>query len=183
MIKLSVSIRIVSTIFNKRILSINISRVIRLYVIYSFKKKLHNFFFNLLILDGFNKYDVAKIFGEKEPIMKLEKIAKKAIDIIRSAGVEGVSTSSLSKELQVPKRRIYDVKAIMKAAGLIETRRDKTGTTIYWKDKNMTPELNVNTIESKKIKIYTDGLITRVSNSSNEVIIEGTSDEMNIEAI
>ena len=75
--------------------------------------------------------------------MKLEKIAKKAIDIIRSAGVEGVSTSSLSKELQVPKRRIYDVKAIMKAAGLIETRRDKTGTTIYWKDKNMTPELNV----------------------------------------
>jgi len=116
--------------------------------------------------------------------MKLEKIAKKAIDIIMEAGNEGVSTSKLAKELKVPKRRIYDVKAIMKAANLIDTSRDRSGTTIYWKDAAKLSAIpGINTIESNKIKVSTNGIITKVSNSSNEVIIEGTSTEMNVEAV
>jgi len=114
--------------------------------------------------------------------MKLEKIAKKAIDIIQEAGDDGIGTAELAKALKVPKRRIYDVKAIMKAANLIDTSRDRTGTTLYWKE-SAGIDANVNKIESNKIKVSTNGIITKVSNSSNEVIIEGTSTEMNIEAV
>lgn len=116
--------------------------------------------------------------------MKLEKIAKKAIEIIQEAGEEGVGTAELAEELQVPKRRIYDVKAIMKAANLIHTSRDRTGTTLTWKESlDNKSDVAVNKIESNKIKVSTSGIITKVSNSSNEVIIEGTSTEMNIEAV
>ncbi|MHA2501272.1 MAG: hypothetical protein ACXAE3_00160 [Candidatus Kariarchaeaceae archaeon] len=111
--------------------------------------------------------------------MKLEKIAKKAIEIIQEAGDKGVGTAVLAKELNVPKRRIYDVNAIMKAAGLIRTSRDRTGTTIYWKDASAGS--NVNKIGSNKIKVSTPGIITKVSNSSNEVVIESTSTIMNVE--
>ena len=114
--------------------------------------------------------------------MKLEEIARRSIEIIKEGGTDGVGTAELAERLNVPKRRVYDVKAIMKAAGLITTTRDKNGTKMFW---NQTTESSsnkeVSRIRSNKIKITTTGFITNVSNRGTEVIIEGTSPSMTVE--
>lgn len=116
--------------------------------------------------------------------MKLEEIARRSIDIIKDHGTEGVTTSFLADELQVPKRRVYDVKAIMKAAGLINTHRDRNGTRLFWNNMNDSSDSKqVSKVQSNKIKITTTGLITNISNRGTEVIIEGTVPSMTIEAI
>ena len=64
--------------------------------------------------------------------MKLEEIAKKSIEIIKERGGDGLTTVELARSLNVPKRRVYDVKAVMKAANLITTTRDRDGIKIFW---------------------------------------------------
>ncbi|MDH5401465.1 MAG: E2F family transcription factor [Candidatus Heimdallarchaeota archaeon] len=114
--------------------------------------------------------------------MKLEEIARQSIDIIKSeAG--GIGTAELAKRLNVPKRRVYDVKAIMKAAGLITTSRDKNGTKIVWTGGGSSPDKEVSRVRSNKLKISTSGFIISVQNKGTEVIIEGTAPSMTIEAI
>lgn len=114
--------------------------------------------------------------------MKLEEIARKSIEIIKAGGGEGVTTAELAKRLNVPKRRVYDVKAIMKAANLISTSRDRDGTKIFWNIANEEPaSAEISRIRSNKIKITTTGFITNVSNRGTEVIIEGTSPSMSVE--
>lgn len=115
--------------------------------------------------------------------MKLEEIARRSIDIIKEHGSEGVTTSFLAEILQVPKRRVYDVKAIMKAAGLINTHRDRLGTRLFWNQISDSTSKQVSKIQSSKIRITTSGLITNISNRGTEVIIEGTSSSMTIEAV
>ncbi len=115
--------------------------------------------------------------------MKLEDIATKSIEIIKNSGENGISTSELANMLQVPKRRVYDVKAIMKAAGLINTSRDKNGTKMFWNNMVENATSEVSRIRSNKVKIITTGFITNVSNRGTEVIIEGTSPSMIIEPL
>lgn len=117
-------------------------------------------------------------------LMKLEEIARKSIEIIKASGNDGVTTEELAKRLNVPKRRVYDVKAIMKAANLISTSRDKDGTKIVWNIANDEPlSSEISRIRSNKIKITTTGFITNVSNRGTEVIIEGTSPSMSVEPL
>ena len=86
--------------------------------------------------------------------------------------------------LKVPKRRIYDVVAILKAADLIKTTRSKSGTTLFWMNDSKNKSTNENNrIKSNKIKVSTTGYITSVSNRGTEVIIESTSPSMTIEGI
>ncbi|MHA2168448.1 MAG: hypothetical protein ACXAB7_00920 [Candidatus Kariarchaeaceae archaeon] len=115
--------------------------------------------------------------------MKLEEIAKKSIEIIKDGSPDGVGTAELAQRLNVPKRRVYDVKAIMKAAGLITTSRDKNGTRMYWNFAASDRSKEVSRIRSSKIKISTTGFILNVSNRGTEVIIEGTSPSMSVEAL
>lgn len=114
--------------------------------------------------------------------MKLEEIARRSIEIIKDSGNQGVSTAQLAKELKVPKRRIYDVKAIMKAADLIKTSRDRHGTKIFWKESHQNGKQQ-SVINSTKIRVSTSGLIKNVANKTTEVIIETTDPSMAIEAL
>lgn len=114
--------------------------------------------------------------------MKLEEIARRSIDLIKDSGAVGVSTAQLAKQLKVPKRRIYDVKAIMKAANLIKTTRDRNGTKLFWKDADDNGG-SQSLIRSSKIRVSTTGLIKNVSNKTTEVIIETTDPSMAIEAL
>ncbi len=115
--------------------------------------------------------------------MKLEEIAKRSIEIIKEGSPNGVGTAELAQKLNVPKRRVYDVKAIMKAAGLITTSRDKNGTRMYWNFAAENSTKEVSRIRSNKVKITTTGFILNVSNRGTEVIIEGTAPSMSIEPI
>jgi len=64
--------------------------------------------------------------------LKLFEIAQHAIEILKSAGDEGIINLELAKELEMPRRRIYDIIAILKAAELIKTIREKNGTKVTW---------------------------------------------------
>ncbi|MFX1519299.1 MAG: hypothetical protein ACFFCD_05215 [Promethearchaeota archaeon] len=66
--------------------------------------------------------------------MKLFELAKQTIEILKSAGEEGIINLELAKELDMPRRRIYDIIAILKAAELIKTTREKNGTKVAWID-------------------------------------------------
>ncbi|MDH5401110.1 MAG: E2F family transcription factor [Candidatus Heimdallarchaeota archaeon] len=116
--------------------------------------------------------------------MRLEDMATTAIEYLKKISPQGINNAELAKTLNVPKRRIYDVVAILKAADLITTSRDKSGTTLYW--QGTTSEKNISTgngnrIRSSKIKVSTTGFIVAVSNRGTEVIVESTSPSMTIE--
>ncbi len=64
--------------------------------------------------------------------LKLFELAKHAIEIIKSAGEEGIINLELAKELDMARRRIYDIIAILKAAKLVKTTRAKKGTMVTW---------------------------------------------------
>jgi len=64
--------------------------------------------------------------------LKLFELAKHAIELIKSAGEEGIINLELAKELEMPRRRIYDIIAILKAAKLVKTTREKKGTMVTW---------------------------------------------------
>ncbi|MFV2013812.1 MAG: hypothetical protein ACC656_00145 [Candidatus Heimdallarchaeota archaeon] len=114
--------------------------------------------------------------------MKLEQMASKAIELIKKSGEKGITNASLAISLKVPKRRIYDVVAILKAAQLISTFRNKEGTRLFWLDTSS--ELCSNKskrIRSNKIKVCTSGYFTSVSNRGTEVIVESTSPSISVE--
>ncbi|MHA1309689.1 MAG: hypothetical protein ACTSWR_06420 [Candidatus Helarchaeota archaeon] len=64
--------------------------------------------------------------------MKLVDIAKEAISLLQKAGTDGINNIELAKKLEIPRRRIYDIIAILKASNSIKTSREKNGTKIYW---------------------------------------------------
>lgn len=65
-------------------------------------------------------------------IMKLYEIAAQAIKILQEAGPEGIHSNELIKRLGIPRRRIYDIIAVFKAANLIRVVREKGGSRLYW---------------------------------------------------
>ncbi|MGV9168746.1 MAG: hypothetical protein ACOC38_02270 [Promethearchaeia archaeon] len=68
--------------------------------------------------------------------MKLVEIAERSIDVIKEEGEDGIRSDHLAERLETPKRRIYDVLAILKAMGKVETNRRFDGTTITWVDES-----------------------------------------------
>ncbi len=106
--------------------------------------------------------------------MKLKEIAAHAIEIIKQRGTEGINNAELAKIVGTPKRRVYDVIAILKAANLITTERDGAGTRIYWVEdqENVSKEMSSQTLFASKLKVVTEGSIYNVANRGSEVVIE-----------
>ncbi|NVM01014.1 MAG: hypothetical protein HWN67_01645 [Candidatus Helarchaeota archaeon] len=65
--------------------------------------------------------------------MKLVELAKKAINLLQDAGDKGFNNIDLAQKLHMPRRRVYDIIAILRAAGLVEAKREKGGTRIKWR--------------------------------------------------
>lgn len=68
--------------------------------------------------------------------LKLVELATLSIDILKRCGNEGIRSDLLAEELGVPKRRVYDVIAVLKSLGHIETKRRFNGTTVVWIDRS-----------------------------------------------
>lgn len=64
--------------------------------------------------------------------MKLVELARRATQILQEAGEKGINNIELSEKLQMPRRRVYDIIAILRAAGLVESKREKGGTRLIW---------------------------------------------------
>ncbi len=68
--------------------------------------------------------------------MKLVELAQKCISLIKECGDEGIRSDIIALTIGVPKRRVYDVIAVLRALGLVRTRRRQDGTTVYWIDRS-----------------------------------------------
>ncbi|TFF91064.1 hypothetical protein EU545_05835, partial [Candidatus Thorarchaeota archaeon] len=66
--------------------------------------------------------------------MKLVTLAREAVKILRESGNEGIRSDEIAEMLDVPKRRIYDVVAVLRALRTVSTKRKFDGTTITWID-------------------------------------------------
>ena len=72
--------------------------------------------------------------------MKLKEIAGTAIELLRNAGQEGLQNTELASALKVPRRRVYDILAILKATSLVKVKRQSQQTWIYWQEKEQDTE-------------------------------------------
>ena len=68
--------------------------------------------------------------------MKLVELARNSVAILQERGEEGIRSDELAEILGVPKRRVYDVVAVLKSLEQVETRRRFNGTTVTWIDKS-----------------------------------------------
>jgi hypothetical protein len=68
--------------------------------------------------------------------LKLVHLAQKSIRLIEEAGPQGVRSDVIAQMLDSPKRRVYDIVAILKALGLVTTKRKSDGTTLMWIDRS-----------------------------------------------
>lgn len=107
--------------------------------------------------------------------MKLEEAARKAIELLREAGDTGIYNTELAQKLKVPKRRIYDIVNPLKPLGLVEIKKERGKTKVYWSAKKesvlkqgMREPMGE---EDKKLKIDTVKLV------QGEQIIEPLSEE------
>ncbi|MBE0526937.1 MAG: hypothetical protein IH631_08335 [Candidatus Thorarchaeota archaeon] len=82
--------------------------------------------------------------------MKLIELAETSVSIIKECGEDGIKSDTLAERLDTPKRRVYDVIAVLKALGHVHTSRKFDGTTITWIDhskeyvpKNIHDELRI----------------------------------------
>gem|GEM_PF-2377989 len=69
-------------------------------------------------------------------IVKLVDLARESIRILKECGDEGIRSDVLAERLNSPKRRVYDVIAVLKALDLVKTKRRFDGTTVTWIDRS-----------------------------------------------
>jgi hypothetical protein len=67
--------------------------------------------------------------------VKLVDLAKESVRVLRESGEEGIRSDILAERLNTPKRRVYDVIAVLKALGQVSTTRKFDGTIVKWIDK------------------------------------------------
>ncbi|NHJ13904.1 MAG: hypothetical protein EAX95_09505 [Candidatus Thorarchaeota archaeon] len=68
--------------------------------------------------------------------MKLVELASEAIRILKESGDEGIRSDILAEQLDAPKRRVYDIVAILRAQGQVRSKRKFDGTTVFWVDRS-----------------------------------------------
>ncbi len=68
--------------------------------------------------------------------MKLVDLARESVRILKEIYPQGIKSEALARELNVPKRRVYDIIAVLKGLDLIETERRYDGTTLTWIDRS-----------------------------------------------
>ncbi|MFW9788270.1 MAG: hypothetical protein ACFFE2_03055 [Candidatus Thorarchaeota archaeon] len=67
--------------------------------------------------------------------MKLVDLAKESVRVLKECGDEGIRSDILAERLDTPKRRVYDVIAVLKALEQVSTTRKFDGTIVKWIDK------------------------------------------------
>lgn len=68
--------------------------------------------------------------------MKLVELARRSVSILKELGEDGIRSDELAEKLGVPKRRVYDVVAVLRSLQQVETKRRFNGTTVTWIDRS-----------------------------------------------
>ena len=105
--------------------------------------------------------------------MKLKEIAEKAIAELKRHEDKGINNTELAKLIGTSKRRVYDVIAILKAASLIKTEREGSGTQIIWTyGEGIVQNSPQQVTTASRVEISTTGNIFNIANFGKKVIIE-----------
>jgi len=67
--------------------------------------------------------------------MKLFDLALESFRVLKERGDSGIRSDILAQTLNTPKRRVYDVIAILRALGQVTTTRKFDGTIVSWIDR------------------------------------------------
>ena len=83
--------------------------------------------------------------------MKLVDLAKESVRVLKECGDEGIRSDILAERLDTPKRRVYDVIAVLKALDQVTTTRKFDGTIVTWIDKtrDFVPKAAYNTLKEQ----------------------------------
>jgi hypothetical protein len=68
--------------------------------------------------------------------LKLVDLAKESVRVLKECGDAGIRSDILAERLDTPKRRVYDIIAVLKALGQVSTTRKFDGTVVKWIDKS-----------------------------------------------
>jgi len=66
--------------------------------------------------------------------LKLVNLAEESVRVLKESGDAGIRSDILAERLQTPKRRVYDIIAVLKALGQVSTTRKFDGTIVKWID-------------------------------------------------
>lgn len=67
--------------------------------------------------------------------MKLVDLAIESVRVLKERGESGIRSDILAEILDTPKRRVYDVIAVLRAVGQVTTTRKFDGTIVTWIDR------------------------------------------------
>jgi sugar-specific transcriptional regulator TrmB len=68
--------------------------------------------------------------------VKLVELARRSVSILKNSGEDGIRSDEIAEKLGVPKRRVYDVVAVLKSLDHVRTNRRFNGTTVSWIDRS-----------------------------------------------
>jgi hypothetical protein len=68
--------------------------------------------------------------------LKLVDLAKESVRVLKECGDTGIRSDILAEQLDTPKRRVYDIIAVLKALDQVSTIRKFDGTIVKWIDKS-----------------------------------------------
>ncbi len=68
--------------------------------------------------------------------MKLVDLARESTRLLKESGPSGIRSDVLAEILGSPKRRVYDIIAVLKSLDLVRTIRRFDGTTVTWIDRS-----------------------------------------------
>lgn len=83
--------------------------------------------------------------------MKLVDLAKESVRVLKESGEVGLRSDILAERLNTPKRRVYDIIAVLKALGQVSTTRKFDGTVVKWIDnaKDFVPVETYTTLKTQ----------------------------------
>ena len=90
--------------------------------------------------------------------MKLLNIALETIRLLQDSEHQGLRSDVLAEMLGTPKRRVYDIIAVLKAMGSVKTHRRFDGTTVTWIDhsKDFVPKSDYDALQYDLDKVDAD---------------------------
>ncbi|MHA1231597.1 MAG: hypothetical protein ACTSPQ_13205 [Candidatus Helarchaeota archaeon] len=93
--------------------------------------------------------------------MRLIDIARDSIKVLQTVGDKGINNIELAKKLNIPRRRIYDIIAILKASNVKSTQKAKITDEVY-KELNRLKELEKENLELKRKIDMLNNVISKI---------------------
>ncbi len=97
----------------------------------------------------------------------LEEITRKTIELLKSSG-EALTAEEIAEKLNVKKRRVYDVLAVLSAADLISIEKKGRKQVAKWVERGEI--LKGLTVEGRGVRVRAES-IGKVVTYPNEVIV------------